>query len=185
MEPTVIEKGSPWSYKKSECPPEGTTFGLRSIVTPKVLREVGYLDPLDSFIEIVKDYCVTLEEGLHYDSIMAYSGIGRPAITLNQIGENNNVTRERVRQVREIHVGRIRKLLKGFVIEGLVCDTDAIRQINLLRDKFFKYPLFVDSDVQDILISEGLSASGDRVHHLDLFFKVLGIECSNKLLFCV
>ena len=54
--------------------------------------------------------------------IMAFFGIGMPEMTLEEIGDKYNLTRERVRQIKEKAIRRLRhntksKLLKSYLGE--------------------------------------------------------------------
>ena len=52
--------------------------------------------------------------------LTAYFGIGQPEMTLDEIGEKYKLTRERVRQIKEKAIRRLRystqnEMLKGFL----------------------------------------------------------------------
>jgi RNA polymerase sigma factor, sigma-70 family len=54
------------------------------------------------------------------DIVKSFFGIGRPEMTLEEIGEQSGLTRERVRQIKEKAIRRLRhgarsRLLKGYL----------------------------------------------------------------------
>jgi hypothetical protein len=134
-------------------------------------------DFLTNFIDVVTAYCNSINKKfspkLNYDSIMRYYGISGEALNLTQIGELHNVTRERVRQIREIHLNKIRKLINGFVINGLRCDCIIRQEFNYFRDRFFSYRVLTDSTMEKILLEERVLLSEERKPHLQLFLNVL------------
>jgi hypothetical protein len=155
--------------------------GLKSIIIPYEIDDQA--DPLTNFIEVVKSYCSTIEQGFNYDSIMLYSGISGTACTLQVVGEKHQITRERVRQVRNIHINKIKKILSGLIVNGLKCDSLVLKQINDFRDKFFSYTFLKDKDIDNILKSENISLSKEIKPHLLLFFDIFDIKYTS-IMFC-
>lgn len=175
------------TFEKFGCKPKNPSIfknigplGQKSIVIPTI--ENLDSDTLDIFITIVKDYCSTIKKGIQYDSIMLYSGISGPNMTLDEVGRKNHTCRERVRQVREINISNIRKLLQGKVTNGLKCDMLIAKQIADFRDKFLEYVILTEDKVKEILEKEGIHISEERFPHLLLFFKIYDIESTTTFL---
>lgn len=164
----IYAANTPVLYKPSP------TVGHSALLVP--YADGPSSDPLDSFICIIRDFCSTLEKGLGYEAIMLYYGIDNTNITLQQIGEKNNVTRERARQLKELNLSSIKKLFQGSVVNGLRCDPIVLGQVSNFRDKFLKYILLSEDKVKEILGHEGILLSKDRESHLRLFFSVFNVE---------
>ena len=133
--------------------------GFKSIIIPQINEET---DALDNFIEVVKSYCTSIAKGLAYDSIMMYWGISEPEKTLKELGEKNQVTRERMRQIRNIHLNKIRQLLKGKIINNLKCDSIVLKSIHDLRDVFIKHHLLLDEHINQILKLQNINLTEDK-----------------------
>jgi hypothetical protein len=150
------------------------TPSFKSTLIPHQLNDEH--DVLASFIDVVTDYCETLKNASHYDSIMLYYGITGDPQTLQQIGLLHAVSRERIRQVQNIHLYKIRQIFRGFVISGLKCDFVIRQDLNNLRDRFLARRVLTDPLIEKILLEEKITLTDNRKGHLRLFFNAFEIE---------
>jgi hypothetical protein len=97
-------------------------------------------------------------------------------VTLQEVGEKNRVTRERTRQVKEINLSNIKRLISGNITNGFRCDMFVLKQIYDLRDKFLNHIILTESKIDEILKQEGISMREDRMPRLLLFFRVFDIK---------
>lgn len=171
---SLFDDPYPRPTKEYKHTSKSNAVGYSSVVAPFMIDPEK--DTLSAFIDVIRDYCTTLEKGMSYDSIMVYSGIDCTSITLQQIGEKYNVTRERVRQIKACNISSIKKLVRGGVANGIRCDMLILSQLNNLRDKFLKHIFLSEAKVTEILESDGILLNEDTMPHLLLFFKVMGIE---------
>jgi hypothetical protein len=148
--------------------------GQISTVVPKELDPSW--DAFTIFAEIIKDYCDTIEDGLNRDCILVYYGIRNDDKNLREIGQEHTVSRERVRQVRNIHLNKLKKLFGGHSINNLRCDVIVLQQIHALRDVFFRHMVFNDDFIKKVFEEEHIPLTADKKKNLSLFFEIFGIE---------
>jgi hypothetical protein len=154
-------------------------IGYKSLIIP--VHEDLEGDPLDMFVKVIKGYSQTLSKGIHYDSIMAYSGISEQAMTMESIGQRYEVTRERVRQIREVHVKGLRRIFQGYISNGVKCDSFVLSQVLNLRDIILKHILLTKLLISQELEKEGIHISEERWSHLKLFFKIFDVDYSTAV----
>lgn len=145
------------------------------IVIPSVYQG----DPLTDLKALVMAYLDILGGDLHRDILVWRNGLrGGRRGTLNDLGKNYNVSRERVRQVESRILEQLGDLFEGKVLAKESCQTDKrlVEWIGRFQASLNTRPLWDDDDLQGLLRKNGINGDhkSGNAPWANLILRVLG-----------
>lgn len=144
-----------------------------------------YESPFQQIEEAILDYINLLKKGLYKGTLLYYYGLnGNKFYTLDEIGTYYDVTRERVRQIKDSLLKEIGVLLKGDFIDSYKCQlhkslSTIIKQLN---ERLLSLEVFTLKELKDILSSEfGYQVNSKNEGLISLLVESLNMEFAGKV----